>query len=210
MNNYFITGTDTEVGKTYVTSNIIQQLRKKNIPALGLKPFACGDRTDAEILAKANEESLSLNEINPIHLLPPLAPYSAYIIDDRPPDLEPVWKTLQDLKNRQTGPFLIEGVGGWLVPITQDYWVRDFARELGYPVIVVARAGLGTINHCLLTVENIRNTGLTVAGIIMNEYDCPDDLALQTNPAVVEELARCPLWRISENDSCEALPSWIS
>jgi dethiobiotin synthetase len=209
MNNFFITGTGTNVGKTWVTASLIRHLRKENQSALGLKPICCGERTDVEILAKANDETLSLNEINPIMIPVPLAPYASSVLEERIYEMDPFWRCWQDLRNNHPGPFLIEGAGGWLVPITRHYWVRDFARELGLPVVVVAHASLGTLNHTLLTVESIRASKLEVAGIFLNYHNCPDDLATQTNAPILEELAACPVTKIESGEEISYTPKWM-
>ena len=210
MKNYFITGTGTDVGKTWITASLIRHLRSQNISALGLKPICCGERTDVEILAKANQETLSLKEINPIAIPAPVAPYACAVMEDRIYEMDPFWKTWQDLQNNHSGPFLIEGAGGWLVPISRNYWVREFAQELNLPVIVVAHASLGTLNHTLLTVESIRAAQLEVAGIFLNYHDCPDDLATQTNYPILEELAACPVTKIDSETEISETPKWLA
>ncbi|GAB4242997.1 MAG: dethiobiotin synthase [Candidatus Methylacidiphilales bacterium] len=210
MNGAFITGTNTGIGKTFFTAAWTRHLRANGIPALALKPIACGDRTDAETFANANDEILTLNEINPIHLAPPLSPYAACVVEDKPFDWEPWEKTKNELSKRFPGPFLIEGVGGWLVPITRDFWVRDWALELGLPVVVVASAGLGTLNHTLLTIESIRPTGLPILGIVVNAYGVPDDLAAATNPAFLEDLTGLPVWNLPAPGTVPQWPKWLS
>jgi len=210
MNGLFITGTDTGVGKTWFTAALTRALRGTGVPALGLKPILCGERTDAEMLAAANGETLSLNEINPVTWKPPLSPYAASIIEDRPFDFAPVRETLERLAKRHPGPFLIEAVGGWLVPITRDVAVREWAVELGLPVVVVCRAGLGTLNHTLLTVESIRATGLPLVGLVVNFFGvAPEDMAAQTNPAILEDLTGLPVFKIYEKEDVGDLPAWL-
>jgi dethiobiotin synthetase len=210
MKGCFITGTDTGIGKTFFTALWTKTLREAGVPALALKPICCGERTDVEILAQANEEKLTLNQINPVHLLPPLAPYTACVVEDKPLDLPLVESTLAGLARNHPGPFLIEGVGGWLVPLTRDYWIRDWARDLALPVVVVARASLGTINHTLLTVESIRSAGLQVRGIIVNFNGLEEDMATQTNPAVIEDLTGLPILNLDPGALTLALPEWLT
>ncbi|MEM9446287.1 MAG: dethiobiotin synthase, partial [Verrucomicrobiota bacterium] len=188
MKGAFITATGTEIGKTYFTCQWVRALRQKQMPALGLKPIICGERTDAELIAKANEETLSLNEINPIWLQPPVSPLAACAIEDRPFDFSTLRDAVKNIYKKHSGPLLVEGVGGWLVPIVEDYYVRDWAQELQLPIVVVINAGLGTLNHTLLTVESIRQAQLDIIGIIMNFHNCPKDLATQTNPAILEQI----------------------
>jgi dethiobiotin synthetase len=211
MHGLFITGTSTGVGKTWVTAALTRALRARGIPALALKPILAGERTDAELFAAANDETLTLNEINPVSLLPPLAPYAACVIEDRPFDFTPVRETLTALASRHTGPFLIEGIGGWRVPITRDISVREWAQELGLPVLIVASALLGTLNHTLLTLDSIRAAGLTVPGIVMNFHGTTaDDLAAQTNPAILEDLTGLPIFRVHTEADFTDLPPWLA
>jgi len=209
MNGWFITGTDTGVGKTFFTAAWTRELRRRGLPALALKPIACGDRSDAEFFAKANDETLSLNEINPVFLAPPLSPYAACVVEDRPFDLCSLHENVRAVAARFPGPFLIEGVGGWLVPITRNYTVGDWARDLSLPVCVVARAGLGTLNHTLLTIESIRRSGLDICGLVLNFHQTPPDLATQTNPALLEDLSGLPVFCFHHAADLQELPEWL-
>lgn len=205
----FITGTGTGIGKTCFTAWWTRQLRRQGCPALALKPITCGERSDAETFALANDETLSLNDINPVWLLPPVAPYTACVIEDKPLDMLSVRHTLDRLGQRFPGPWLIEGVGGWLVPLDKQFWVRDWAVELGLPVVVVAGAGLGSINHTLLTVESIRRAGCSIPGIVINHHGVPEDMASQTNPAIIEDLIGLPIFNLPENPGDLLLPPWL-
>ncbi|NJK91687.1 MAG: AAA family ATPase [Blastochloris sp.] len=119
MRGFFITGTSTGVGKTFFTTRLTSRYRELGIPALALKPYCCGERTDAEEMARANEETLSLNQINPVHLLPPLSPYAACVVEERLLDPAETLNQIHQVTRLHPGPFLIEGAGGWLVPITK-------------------------------------------------------------------------------------------
>ena len=209
MKGAFITGTGTEVGKTYFTCQWIQALRRQNIPALGLKPIVCGERTDAELIAKANEECLNLNQINPIWLKPSVSPLAACAIENRPFDFYALRNAIGQISESRPGPFLVEGAGGWLVPIVEDYFVRDWAQELQLPVVIVASAELGTLNHTLLTVESIQHAGLEILGIVMNFHNCTENMATQTNPAIIEQITQLPLLRLEANSTLNALPQWL-
>jgi len=210
MTGFFITGTGTGVGKTWATAALTRALRSRGLPALALKPILAGPRTDAEIFAAANQETLTLQEINPVTLAPPLAPYAACVIEDRPFDFTPVRETLAALAARHPGPFLIEGIGGWRVPITRLISVREWAQELGLPVLIVAPAALGTLNHTLLTLDSIRASGLSVPGILMNFHGvAEDDLAACTNPAILEDLTGLPVFRFAEAAAFQDLPPWL-
>jgi dethiobiotin synthetase len=210
VSGVFVTGTGTGVGKTCFTAAWTRHLRAAGGTALALKPIVCGEREDATRFAGANDERLTLNEINPIWLQIPLSPYAACVIEDKVLDWAPWRATWERLRAKEEGPFLIEGVGGWLVPLTRDFWVRDWALELGFPIVVVASAGLGTLNHTLLTVESVRAVGLPILGLVVNHHGVPDDIASQTNPALLEELSGLPVWNFPEGGEPESWPTWLS
>jgi dethiobiotin synthetase len=193
--NLFLTGTDTNVGKTYVAALLIAALRKGGVDCVGFKPICCGDREDAEILHAAAEGALSLNDVNPVWLRAPAAPYTAAMIENRAIDLALIRDTFGRIRAAHQA-VIVEGVGGWLVPITREYFVRDLAAEFGLPVAVVLTNRLGAINHTLLTVESIRTAGLTCAGLIHNHAaptSAEEGIATTTNRAVLEELSGVPL-----------------
>lgn len=189
--NFFITGTDTGVGKTYVTRLLLETLRNEGHDAVGYKPVACGDRGDAVILAEASG-GLDLDEINPIHLNSSLAPYVACMLESRTVDPAELIAGYQRLaaKHEQV---LVEGAGGWEVPLAPNYRISDLAADLKLPVIVVAGNRLGALNHILLTVNAIRAKGLVCAGIILNQLEDEMDTAMITNKGVVEDLTGVPL-----------------
>lgn len=189
--SFFITGTDTGVGKTYVTRLILETLRKDGQDAVGYKPVSCGDREDAVILAGASG-GLTLDEINPISLNTPVAPYVACLLENRTLDPTDLIKGYQHLAEKHA-KVLVEGVGGWEVPLAPGYRVSDLAAELGLPVILVAGNKLGALNHIILTVNAIRAKGVTCAGIILNQLEDELDTAMITNKGVVEDLTGVPL-----------------
>jgi len=186
----FITGTDTGVGKTYVVSRLIRALRKDGIDAVGMKPICCGDRDDAELIYRASEGVVPLNDINPVWLRTPAAPYTAAMIEGRTIDLALIRESFERLQSSHQR-VIVEGVGGWRVPIARDYFVSDLARDFALPVVVVVSNRLGAINHTLLTVESIRAAGLECAGIILNRSDAESaDVANTTNRGIIEDVAK--------------------
>ena len=187
----FITGTDTGVGKTYVTRLILEALRIEGIDAAGYKPVACGDRADATILAAASG-NLPRDEVNPVFLKPALSPLVAGMLANRSVTLAELVHGYQHLAARHAS-VLVEGVGGWEVPLAPGLRVSDLAAALALPVIVVAANRLGCLNHVLLTVDAIRGRGLTCAGIILNQLEDEMDTAMITNKGVIEGLAGVPL-----------------
>lgn len=192
--NLFLTGTDTGVGKTYIASLLVRALRIKGIDAVGMKPICCGDRDDAEALHSASGGTVELGDINPVWLRTPAAPYTASIIENRLIDLDLIREAYQRLRSRHEA-VIVEGVGGWMVPITREYFVSDLAAEFGLPVGVVIGNRLGAINHTLLTLHAIQAKGLQCAGIILNTcFSGEDDrIATTTNRGVLETLVEVPV-----------------
>jgi len=207
MKNYFITGTDTDCGKTFVTALLVKAARAAGVDAIGAKPFCCGPRTDVEILTEASSGVESLDAINPIWLRAPAAPRACELLGEPAADFSKALSVMRALAQKHEQVFC-EGAGGWLVPIAKDYTIADFAAELAWPVIVVVRNKLGALNHTLLTLESIRRRGLSLAGIILNDLDGQPDEATRTNRQVLEENCACPiLTEITREQT--ALPSPI-
>jgi len=190
--NYFVTGTDTDCGKTYVTALLVRAARTARVDAVGAKPFCCGPRTDVEILAQASDHVDTLNAINPVWLKTPAAPRACEMLGEPAADVPRALTAVRDLAARHAQVFC-EGAGGWLVPVAKDCTVADFAADLGWPVIVVVRNKLGALNHTLLTLESVRRRGLPLAGIILNDVDGRTDEASRTNRAILEESCGCPI-----------------
>lgn len=195
----FVTATDTGAGKTYVAAQIIRQLRADGVNAVGYKPICCGSREDAEILQAASGPGApGLNAINPVWLQPPAAPYVAAMIENRMLDLALVREEFATLKANFEA-VVVEGVGGWLAPLERRFSVGDLAAEFGLPVAVVVKNRLGALNHAALTVQAIRGAGLTCAGLILNRGGeeqatlDPQDIALATNRAILEDLLELPI-----------------
>jgi len=188
--NLFITGTDTGVGKTYAARLLVRALRRAGLDTVPMKPICCGDRSDAEAMYEACDRDVTLNTINPVWYRTPASPYTAAIVENRPPDTALIRETFERLRSRHRS-IIVEGVGGWMVPIDRDYFVADMAVEFGLPVAVVVKNQLGAINHALLTVQDIERRGLEFAGVILNNMELPDEVAM-TNRAMLEELLGRP------------------
>ncbi|NQU10607.1 dethiobiotin synthase, partial [bacterium] len=159
------------------------------------KPIACGagGRHDAEIYRRLLGKEVPLDLLNPIYLRHPLAPSVAARREHRRIDLRAIRRAYSTVATRYS-PLLVEGAGGLLVPIRRDYFVADLARDLKLSLLIVARLGLGTINHTLLTVRQAQVMGLTVRGIILNDLGGGRrGLAERTNIHTVPELCGVPL-----------------
>ncbi len=191
--SFFVTGTDTDVGKTFVSELLIRGLRALGRDIVGMKPICCGDRGDAERLQAASGESVPLNLVNPVWLRTPAAPYTAAMIENRMLDLDLVREGFSRLRSAHK-QVLVEGAGGWQVPITRDYFMSDLAAEMGLPVIVVVANRLGALNHAFLTIDAIRAKGLICAGLVLNHVQAPvADIATPTNRAMLETLRDVPV-----------------
>ena len=188
----FLTGTDTGVGKTYVTALLARALRQAGLDTIALKPVCSGDRRDAEILREACDRELEIDEVNPLWFQMPAAPYLAARHEGLAisvPALESWFRSVSSGRRS----VLVEGAGGWLVPLADKTLVADLAAALGLPVIVVVASRLGCINHALLPIESIRSRGLECRGLILNSIDRdPADDALE-NRALLEEFAGVPV-----------------
>lgn len=184
----FITGTDTGVGKTFVTAALVRALRKAGVHAGAVKPFATGSRDDARVLRAAMDGELTLKEINPVFFRRPLAPLVAARLEGKRVPLS------VKLSEKQFELLLVEGIGGWLVPLTERVTVADWVARRGWPIIIVARAGLGTINHTLLTVESARRRGVKIAAVILNDVDKAGAVAARRNAVVLRRLTRLPVF----------------
>lgn len=189
--SFFITGTDTGVGKTYITRLILEALRNEGRDAVGYKPVACGDREDAAILSAASG-GLDIDEINPVYLNTAVAPYVACMLENRTLDRAELLNGFHQLAGKHA-KVIVEGAGGWEVPLAPNYRISDLAADLELPVIVVAGNKLGALNHVILTVNAIRARGLTCAGVVMNQLEDEMDTAMITNKGVVEDLTGVPL-----------------
>ena len=171
----FITGTDTGVGKTYVAAALASWSRAQGINTGVMKPFATGARRIAQRLV--SEDALILQSacaskdpaawVNPSCFREPLAPFVAAVRARKTISLDKAVSAFYRLA--EVHDFMIvEGIGGLLVPLTARATLADFAKRLALPVVIVARPGLGTINHTLLTIEAARRAKLKIAGVVFN------------------------------------------
>lgn len=188
-NAIFITGTDTGVGKTFVTIKLAKEFMAKGFSVGIMKPISCGPmrENDAFIYRAKLKLNDPLKLINPIVLKSPLAPYAASKLEGKKIDLKKIFAAFKTLKASHD-ILLVEGVGGALVPIKKNYFVADLIRDLKIPVIIVARAGLGTINHTLLTIEAVRKRKIKILEVILNGFR--GELSENTNPKIIRELGR--------------------
>lgn len=172
---WFVTGTDTEVGKTFATCALLHVARGQGLRAVGMKPVAAGvdaagRNEDVEMLAAASCFPAPRELVNPYCFAAPVAPHIAAAVEGRVIDPERIAAAARDLA-ADADLLLVEGVGGFRVPLGDDIDTADLAVRLGLPVILVVGLRLGCLNHALLTAEAIRARSLTLAGWIANGID---------------------------------------
>jgi dethiobiotin synthetase len=184
-----VTGTDTGVGKTVVAAALVIALRARGVPALGFKPVETGvaaaEAADAAILAQAGGDEPLARPL--LSLAEPLAP--AVAAERAGLRVEPASVDERVAQLRARGyRLVVEGAGGARVPLAWGYDVLDLASRHGLEAVIVARAGLGTLNHVLLTVEALAARRVRLRGVVLNRPADPPDLAERTNPAALHRL----------------------
>jgi dethiobiotin synthetase len=196
MRGLFVTGTDTGVGKTEVACAILRAERARGVDVVGMKPAQSGhdpvESSDAERLRAASDGVEPLEAICPYSFRAPLAPAVAARLEGKEVSLERIVDAARALATRHAA-VLVEGAGGLLVPLAARETYADLAVLLGLPALVVARAGLGTVNHTALTCEALARRGITVSGIVLNRLAPADDPSVPHNAAEIERLTGAPV-----------------
>lgn len=193
MKNIFITGIDTGVGKTLIAAALAAALKETGTDVGVMKPVATGGWDDAQFLIRAAGIKDNLFLVNPYCLATPVAPAVAADIEKIKINVGKIKTVYEELSKRHE-MMIVEGVGGLLVPIYKKYLVSDLIKDLNLPIIIVARAGLGTINHTLLTISEARRSRIKVIGVIINNYDEADaGIAEKTAPEVIEKIGKIPV-----------------
>lgn len=180
----FVVGTDTGVGKTVVTAGITGWLRQDGVDAIAVKPCQTGypEDDDARFVKRACGDEAAATCLE--RLGPPLAPAVAARETGIDLSYEEILAGCRDaVESHEVA--LVEGIGGLRVPLADEREVVDLVADLDLPTLVVARSGLGTLNHTALTVEALRRRDVSVRGVVLNEYEGAD-LAERTNPEVIE------------------------
>lgn len=211
MKRWFITGTDTEIGKTWVASALIRHLVTAGYRVAGMKPVASGCEVtdqglrndDALRLIAESNVNLPYALVNPFAYEPAIAPHIAARAAERPIDI----KKISGLaKTIEADYLIVEGVGGWCVPLGETSMLAELAKATADEVIVVVGMRLGCINHALLTAAQIRKDGMKIKGWIANHVD-PNMHVQSENLATLQALMPCPLLGILPwNDSSRKFP----
>ena len=184
----FITGTDTDVGKTVISGTLLSVLNHGGEHACGFKPLASGClkrnndlvSEDGCFLHHFSAEGLSLAAVSPVCFSDGISPLGAALKTNQPIPWHKIQHALNEVQSTSTA-IVVEGVGGVYAPLDENYTVLDMMVELQLPVVIVAQNKLGTINHTLLTVNACLHAGLTVAAVVINEIDDAGDPSCKTN-----------------------------
>jgi dethiobiotin synthetase len=182
---FFVTGTDTGIGKTEVSCALLSLLRECGVQKpFAFKPCESGDSGDSTRLQKAAGNWQSIESVCPMRFSKPLAPFHAAQMDNRKVNIHKLLKAYAAFAPKSSG--IVEGAGGLFVPLTEKCDVIDLIEELKAPVILVARAGLGTINHTSLSVMALRNRKIKIAAVVLSQSQPTNDLAVQLNRNEIE------------------------
>jgi dethiobiotin synthetase len=198
MHGLFVTGTDTGCGKTEISLGLMAALQATGAHVLGMKPIASGcapgpdglRNNDAVKLRLQGSSEAPYGLVNPYAFARPIAPHIAAGeagVEIRLPTIEQAYRTLAG----EADQVIVEGVGGWRVPLGPKLFVSDIPKALGLPVILVVGLRLGCINHALLTVESVQSTGGVLVGWVANQLD-PTMLSLDANLATLAALIDAP------------------
>ncbi|WP_297209131.1 MULTISPECIES: dethiobiotin synthase [Thermodesulfovibrio] len=204
---YFITGTDTGVGKTIVTAAILRSFIKKGLKVGAMKAIETGCLnkdgillpSDGMFLRDMAEMSDSIDLITPLRFENPLSPFVAAKLENLEVEIDRVFKAFDALRKKYDF-IVVEGVGGLMVPLRKEekkkttfYFVRDLIKELGLSAIIITKPTLGTLNHTILTIEALKSKKIPIKGYIINFSEpAKNDIAEKTNPEALRELLDIP------------------
>lgn len=196
---FFIAGTDTDAGKTLVASAVLEKARQMGLETVAVKPVASGceqtadglRNSDALTLMDAMSAELDYEQVNPVAFEPAIAPHIAAARAGKQLSVSRLAGYCNGVMVRPSDLVIIEGAGGWRVPLNPRETLADLVKELNLPVILVVGVKLGCINHALLTVEAIERDGLKVAGWVANRVD-PDMSCYDENLMTLRSLINAP------------------
>ena len=177
MKSLFIAGTDTDVGKTYITAGLAVVLRKMNVDVGVMKPFAAGiaekkgyKSEDIKILSRAAHACDPENLVNPQFFPISASPYTAWKKLKTKPKIPLILSSFKKL-TKLHDMILVEGMGGIMTPILEDYYITNLIKEMKIPTVIVTRSKVGTVNHTIMTLKMCEKYKIPVKGIIINHFD---------------------------------------
>lgn len=201
----FVTGTDTDVGKTVIAAGLAGLFKEKGLKVVVMKPIQTGAikregelvpklvSLDIEFAIKTSGVTEDINLLNPYCLEPPVAPLVASQLTGVLIDIKKILAAYTELASRYD-IIIVEGAGGILVPILNDYLMIDLIKDLGLPVLIVTKPSLGTINHTLLTIKQLQSENIRVLGVVINGYKEDEaGISERTNPQIIEDLSKVPI-----------------
>jgi dethiobiotin synthetase len=196
--NLFVTGTDTDVGKTYISQALIKHFCRQGLQAVGMKPVAAGAEieegrllnVDVQAIISASNVVAPIDQINPYVFAPAIAPHIAAQQVGIEISIEPIMSAFKALQ-QQADVVVVEGAGGFLVPINESLTMGDLAKALNLGVLLVVGVRLGCISHALLTVQAIEAKGLHLIGWVANRIE-PNMPALEENIATLKAMIKAP------------------
>jgi dethiobiotin synthetase len=197
----FVTGTDTNIGKTLVSSCLAWKIAHHFDKVGIMKPFATSNKIfstkykskDAYLLTKSINMKENQDLINPYFYHMAASPYMASkILNKKSPSIKKAFEKYKSLKNKYNF-IIVEGIGGIMVPINEKYNLIDFIKITKLPVIIVAIPKIGTINHILLTIESCKNYGIPIKGLIFNKMPLKPSIVEEKTPCFVEKLTKIPV-----------------
>jgi dethiobiotin synthetase len=196
---YFITGTDTGVGKTSITAGLAGSMRKLGIDVGIMKPIATGypsktgfKSSDVAKLVEAASITDPENLINPVFLSLPTSPYDATKLLELSVDMPLIFEQFKKLLSLHE-ILLVEGIGGIMTPITKNFFVADMIKGMGIETIIVTRATIGTLNHTVMTCKMCKDYGIKIRGLIINNFDEKGTPAEKNAPSTLYELTNIPI-----------------
>ncbi|SMF52942.1 dethiobiotin synthetase [Alteromonadaceae bacterium Bs31] len=198
-NNYFITGTDTDAGKTLIAASLLCKANQSGLQTLGLKPLAAGAEIteagfcneDAVLLQKYSSILLDYEQVNPVLLQQPMAPHIAAAQEGKRLKVDTLEGYIRGALTARPQFCVIEGAGGWRVPLNPAQTMADLVKALGLPVILVVGMKLGCLNHALLTAEAIQRDGLSIAAWVATQVE-PNMFVVEENLNALKHLLPFP------------------
>lgn len=206
MNGFFITGTDTDIGKTALSALLLTELRRRGVNAAPMKPAQTGcelrvqssefrvpDLDYSISMAKMSVSEHHYELMSPFRFEPACSPHLAAELAGIEIEIDPILTAAKELAAKYE-QLIIEGAGGILVPINRHKTMLDLMKALGLPILLAARPGLGTINHTLLSIHALRDAGLDIAGIVLIETQPTESGFIETdNISTIEQFGNVPI-----------------